>query len=79
MTIRMLTYRVREDNKHDNQENKNYDNIYYCVYMCFFCFSSGRSFLVLSAPGHAGSRSPTEHDGASVGPGRGPWHVLWGF
>ena len=40
-------------------------------------FSSGRwSFLVLSAPGHAGS--PPEHHGTSVGLGRGPWHVLWG-
>ena len=41
-------------------------------------FSSGRGpFLVLSAPWHAGS--PPEHHGASVGPGRRPWHVLWGF
>ena len=41
-------------------------------------FSSGRgSFLVLSAPWHAGS--PPEHKGANVGPGRRPWHVLWGF
>ena len=40
--------------------------------------SSGRgSFLVPSAPGHAGS--PPEHHGASVDPGRGPWHVRWGF
>ena len=52
--------------------------------MCFFgpspfiFFSSARgSFLVLSAPWHAGS--PPEHHGASVGPGRRPWHVLWGF
>ena len=22
---------------------------------------------------------PPEHHGASLGPGRGPWHVLWGF
>ena len=40
-------------------------------------FSSGReSFLVLSAPWHAGS--PPGHHGASLGPGRGPWHVLGG-
>ena len=51
--------------------------------MCFFLhigvfFSSGReSFPVLSAPGYAGS--PPEHQGASVGPGRDPCHVLWGF
>ena len=51
--------------------------------MCFFWhigifLSPGRgSFLVPSAPGHAGS--PPEHHGASSGPGRGPWHVLWGF
>ena len=42
-----------------------------------FSSSDRGSFLVLSAPGHA--RSPPEHHGASVGPGRGPWHVLWGF
>ena len=36
--------------------------------------SSGRgSFLVLSAPWHAGSPH------ASLGLGRGRWHVLWGF
>ena len=51
--------------------------------MCFFCasdffFSSGRwSFLVLSVLGQA--RSPPERHGASVGPGRGPWHALWVF
>ena len=39
-------------------------------------FSSGPgSFLVLSGPGHAGSLP--KHHGASVGPGRGPWHVVW--
>ena len=50
-----------------------------CVFLHMgIFFSSGRrSFLVLSAPGHAGS--PPEHHGASVGPGRGPRHVLWGF
>ena len=41
-------------------------------------FSSGRRFfLVLLAPWHAGS--PLEHHGESVGPGRRPWYVLWGF
>ena len=41
------------------------------------CFSSGRgSFLVLSAPAHAGS--PPEHHGACEGPGLGPLHVLGG-
>ena len=57
--------------------------IYNHVYMCFFgtstfFFSSRRgSFLVLSAPWHVGS--PPGHHGASLGPGQGPWHVLWGF
>ena len=37
----------------------------------------GRSFLVLSAPGHA--ESQPEHHGASVGPGWGSWHTLWAF
>ena len=50
--------------------------------MCFWhfgiFFSSGRGFfLVLSAPWQAGG--PPGHHGASLGPGRGPWHVLWGF
>ena len=40
--------------------------------------SSGRgTFIVLSAAGHAGA--PPVHDGASVGPGRAPWRVLWAF
>ena len=42
-----------------------------------FFSSGGGSFLVLSDPWHAGS--PLGHHGASLGPGRGPWHVLWGF
>ena len=57
-----------------------YITMYMCVLFCtsFFFFSFGRgSFLVLSAPGHAWS--PPEHHGASVGPARGPWHVLSGF
>ena len=41
----------------------------------FFLFRP--SFVVLSAPWPAGS--PPEHHGASVGSGRRPWHVLWGF
>ena len=54
-----------------------------CIYFVYIFlhvhfFLSGRgSFLLLSAPGHAGS--PPEHHGVSVGLGRGPWHVLWGF
>ena len=57
-----------------------------CILLClnvFFrhfgiFFSSGRgSFQALSAPWHAGS--PTGHHGASLGPGRCLWHVLWGF
>lgn len=40
-------------------------------------FSSGRGyFLALSAVGHA--VGPLVH-GASVGPGRAPWCVLWAF
>ena len=56
-----------------------YITMYKCVFLHIgISFSSGRgSFLVLSAPGNAGS--PPEQWGASVGPGRGPWHVLWGF
>ena len=51
-----------------------------CIKLYFFrrtkLFSSGRaSFLALSAAGHAGD--PRVHHGASVGPGRAPWRVLW--
>ena len=53
-----------------------YINVFCCT-SAFFLSSGHRSFLVLSAPGHA--RRPPEHHGASGGPGRGPWHVLWGF
>ena len=48
--------------------------MYECVFFAhrrFFLFRQ-RVFLVLSAPGHAGS--PPEHHGPSLGPGRGPWH-----
>ena len=49
----------------------------FLLHIGIFFSSRHGSFLVLSAPGHA--RSPPEHHGASVGPGRGPWHVLWGL
>ena len=40
--------------------------------------SSARgSFLALSAAGHAGD--PPVHHGASVGPDRAPWRMLWAF
>ena len=54
-------------------------NMFGCVFfnINIFFFSDRGSFLVLSAPGHAGS--PPEHLGVSVGSGRGPSHVLWGF
>ena len=53
--------------------------MYKCILWPFgIFFSSGRgSFLILSAPWHA--ESPPEHQGARVGPGRYPWHGLWGF
>ena len=51
-------------------------NVFFLHIRHFFLSSRG-SFLMLSAPGHAGS--PPEHHGESVGPGRGPWHVLWAF
>ena len=53
--------------------------MYKCVFFARrYFFSSGRgSFLVLSAPGQEGSLP--EHRGASVGPGRGPRHALWGL
>ena len=52
--------------------------MYKCVFVAFGIFFLFRpSFVVLSAPWPAGS--PPEHHGASVGSGRRPWHVLWGF
>ena len=53
-----------------------------CVNVCVFAhrhfFASAQgAILVRSAPEHAGSL-PVHH-GASAGPGRGLWHVLWGF
>ena len=51
----------------------------YKIALCqdfFFSFGGG-SFLVLSAARHASG--PPLHDGASVGPGRAPWRVLWGL
>ena len=50
--------------------------VFFWYFDIFFSSSRGSS-LVLSAPWHAVS-SP-QHHGASVGPGRPPWHVLWGF
>ena len=50
--------------------------MFFCT-SAFFSLPAAFFFLVLSTPGHAGS--PPEHHGASVGPGRGPWHGLWGF
>ena len=55
-------------------ENSKYD---VCCKL-YILFSSGRwCFLALSAVGHAvGTRV---HYGASLGPGRAPWYVLWAF
>ena len=65
--------------RHTHSEGKPCITMYKCVFLALeHFFSSGRgSLLVLSAPWHAGS--PPEHQGESVGPGRHPWHVLWGF
>ena len=52
---------------------------YWCV--CFLVctlFSDAHGyFLALSAAGHA--NGPPVHHGASLGPGRAPWRVLWAF
>ena len=47
------------------------------LYLGIFRSSARGSFLVLPVAGHVGGLRV--HCGASVGPGRGPWHVLWGF
>ena len=67
--------------------NLYYYSIQYAVYsmqyvpMCLdICtlFSDPRGcFLALSAAGHAGG--PPVHHGASLGPVRAPWRVLWAF
>ena len=51
-------------------------NVFFWLFGIFFTFGRG-SFLLLSAPRHIGS--PPGHHDARLGPGRGPWHVLWGF
>ena len=56
-------------------------SIYQCVCVFFYIcalFSGARgSFVALSAAGHEGDQ-PVHH-GASLGPGRAPWRVLWAF
>ena len=55
-----------------------YDIFTEYVFFFYICtlFSSARvSFLALSAAGHAGG--PPVYHGASLGPGRAPWRVLW--
>ena len=77
-----MFYSVVASQRHPNLCITMYYYVLLCVHVFFFAhrhfFSSGHgSFLVLSAPAHAGS--PPEHLGPSVGLGRGPWQVLWGF
>ena len=49
------------------------------------CFLADRHFFLFRlrvfprALGFGARRSPPEHEGASVAPGRAPRHVLWGF
>ena len=74
------------------RENRNRENalickllctsyVSYCVPTCFFVdictlFSGARGpFIALSAPGQASG--PPVHHGASLGPGRAPWGVIW--
>ena len=45
--------------------------------ICTLFYGARGSFLALSAAGHAGG-PPVRH-GASLGPGRAPWRVLWVF
>ena len=45
--------------------------------ICTFLSGARGSFLALSAAGHVGG--PPVHHGASLGPGRAPWRVLWAF
>ena len=56
-------------------------SIYQCVCVFFYIcalFSGARgSFVALPAAGHEGDQ-PVHH-GASLGPGRAPWRVLWAF
>ena len=42
----------------------------------FWFIRPGVFSLLLS---YGASRKPREHRGASVGPGQGSWHMLWGF
>ena len=50
-----------------------------CTFLHIYmpCSAGRGSFLAHSAAGYAGD--PRVHRGASVGPGRAPWHALWTF
>ena len=49
----------------------------YADHLCKLVLLTGAITPGLSAERHAGG--PPAHHGASVGPGRAPWRVLWAF
>ena len=52
-------------------------NALYFFTVCTLFSGARESFLALSAAGHAGG--PRIQHGASVGPDRAQWRVLWAF
>ena len=56
--------------------------LYYYVYMCFLVlrhFFFFRPWVFSRALGSVARKEPARTPHAGWGPGRGPWHVLWGF
>ena len=53
--------------------------IYTCVYLALRHFFLYRPRVVPRAFGSVAHREPARIPHARLGPGRGPWHVLWGF
>ena len=51
--------------------------MHYFLHVCNFSSFGRGSFPALSAVRYAGG--PHVHYGASLGPGRAPWRVLWTF
>ena len=56
-----------------------YIYIYKCVFLALQHFFLFRPRVLPRALGSVERREPARTPHASLGPGRGPWHVLWGF
>ena len=53
--------------------------MYKCVFLALRHFCLFRSRVISRVLGSVARREPAQTPYASLGPGWGPWHVLWGF